>query len=153
MPLAITACGKKIFEAFYDDNPLKTLFHGHSYTANPIACAAALASLDLLQKDECITNIEFISQRLKEFVNRHLNNPFLMNARSLGTILAFELASEKKEYLSQRRTEVMKFAMGNGVYLRPLGNTVYIMPPYSITPVQLEKVMEVLEKVTEKINN
>ena len=153
MPLAITACGKKIFEAFYDDNPLKTLFHGHSYTANPIACAAALASLDLLQKDECITNIEFISQRLKEFVNRHLNNPFLMNARSLGTILAFELASEKKEYLSQLRTEVMKFAMENGVYLRPLGNTVYIMPPYSITPVQLEKVMEVLEKVTERINN
>ena len=72
MPLAITACGKKIFEAFYDDNPLKTLFHGHSYTANPIACAAALASLDLLQKDECITNIEFISQRLKEFVNQFL---------------------------------------------------------------------------------
>jgi adenosylmethionine-8-amino-7-oxononanoate aminotransferase len=153
MPLAITACGKKIFDAFYDDNPLKTLFHGHSYTANPIACAAALASLDLLQKEECMANIEFISQRLQAFAQQYLHNDRVRNARHLGTILAFELAADRKEYLSQVKTGVMKLSMKNGVYLRPLGNTVYIMPPYCITPIQLEKVMGVLEEIIEVMNN
>lgn len=147
LPLAITACTEKIFNAFLGEDLHKTFFHGHSYTANPIACAAALASLDLLQEEECIANIEYITERLKQFVSVHSQAGHILEPRSLGTILAFELKESKKEYLSSLKLEVMKLAMEQGVFLRPLGNTVYIMPPYCITPVQLEKVVVVLEKI------
>jgi adenosylmethionine---8-amino-7-oxononanoate aminotransferase len=150
LPLAITACTQRIFDAFISDDLYQTFFHGHSYTANPIACAAALASLDLLQKEECIKNIQYIAERNIELVNE-LKTANLkektINPRSLGTILAFEFQSADKNYLNKVKEETMQFALLQGVLLRPLGNTMYLMPPYCITAEELDKVYTFLREI------
>ncbi|MES1218086.1 MAG: adenosylmethionine--8-amino-7-oxononanoate transaminase, partial [Bacteroidota bacterium] len=151
LPLAITACTAEIFNAFLSDDLYKTFFHGHSYTANPIACAAALASLDLLQKEECIENINYIEEGNRQFVQQLQQNKKVIQPRSLGTILAFEFQSTEKEYLNKVKEETMQLAFEKGVLIRPLGNTVYIMPPYCITPVQLQKVYSIIEMIIDKI--
>jgi adenosylmethionine---8-amino-7-oxononanoate aminotransferase len=151
LPLAITACNQKVFDAFLSDDLHQTFFHGHSYTANPIACAAALASLDLLQKEECIENIKYISENNRQFVIQLKKNNKVMNPRSLGTILAFEFHSIEKQYLNKVKEETIQLALEEGVLLRPLGNTVYIMPPYCITPIQLQKVYSTLQYIIDKI--
>ncbi|HEX7906392.1 MAG TPA: aminotransferase class III-fold pyridoxal phosphate-dependent enzyme, partial [Chitinophagaceae bacterium] len=147
LALAITACSQKIFDAFLSDDLHKTFFHGHSYTANPIACAAALASLDLLQKEECLNNIEYIAESNARFVKEISAHATIRNARSLGTILAFEFDSGKNDYLSTIKDKIIQLSLQEGVFLRPLGNTVYIMPPYCISPVQLEKVYATIRKI------
>jgi adenosylmethionine-8-amino-7-oxononanoate aminotransferase len=147
LPLAITACTEKIYAAFLSDDLYQTFFHGHSYTANPIACAAALASLDLLQKEECNENIQYISESNRQFVEQLKGNKKVIQPRSLGTILAFEFHSTEKGYLNKVREETMQLALQNGVLIRPLGNTIYLMPPYCITPIQLQKVYSTLELI------
>jgi adenosylmethionine-8-amino-7-oxononanoate aminotransferase len=147
MPLAITACTEDIFNAFLSNDAMKTLFHGHSYTGNPLACAAALASLDLLLDDSCKQSINKISDANNSFVKKLLSDPRAIRPRSLGTILAFELASPENEYLSTLKTRIIKMALDAGILLRPLGNTVYIMPPYCITEGELERVYRVLVEI------
>jgi adenosylmethionine---8-amino-7-oxononanoate aminotransferase len=149
LPLGATACNEKIYEAFYEEDRLKTFFHGHSFTANPIACTAALASLDLLQKEECYWQTKMISASHSEFLNGRLNEVSgkIKNRRRLGTILAFEVETGKDGYLNNISREITDMALKKGVYLRPLGNTVYIMPPYCISQQQLAKVYEVLLEI------
>jgi adenosylmethionine---8-amino-7-oxononanoate aminotransferase len=151
LPLAITACTQNIFDAFLQDDLYKTFFHGHSYTANPIACAAALASLDLLQQESCIDSIENIAAANLQLVQEISHRPKVMNARSLGTILAFEFHSDQKEYLNKVKEETMQLALQQHVFLRPLGNTVYIMPPYCITAAQLQQVYNTLRLIIDHI--
>ena len=150
LPLAITACTENIYDAFLSYDLRKTFFHGHSYTANPLGCAAALASLDLLQKEECRQNIEYISERHKQFIEKINKSSFknkIKNPRSLGTVFAFEFDSSDSNYLNKIREEIMKMALQKGVLLRPLGNTIYIMPPYCISQVQLEKIYASVESI------
>lgn len=151
LPLAITACTQNIFDAFLQDDLYKTFFHGHSYTANPIACAAALASLDLLQQESCMDSIESITVSNRQFVQQISHHNKVMNARSLGTILAFEFHSDQKEYLNKVKEETMQLALQQHVFLRPLGNTVYIMPPYCITAEQLQQVYNTLLLIIDHI--
>jgi adenosylmethionine---8-amino-7-oxononanoate aminotransferase len=149
MPLGVTACSEKIYEAFYEEDKLKTFFHGHSFTANPIACTAANASLDLLQKEECYWQTKMISASHSEFLNGQLGavNSKIKNRRRLGTILAFEIETGNDGYLNNISREITAMALKKGVYLRPLGNTVYIMPPYCISQQQLAKLYEVLIEI------
>jgi adenosylmethionine-8-amino-7-oxononanoate aminotransferase len=149
LPLSITACTQGIFDAFLSDDPAQTFFHGHSYTANPLACAAGIASLDLLQQQECLDNIEYISMANQRFVEELKRNGKVLDPRSLGTIMAFEFNSGKHDYHDKVKESTMQLALKEGVFLRPLGNTIYIMPPYCITPVQLEKVYATLRKIIE----
>lgn len=145
MPLSITACSAKVYEAFVQDELLKTFFHGHSYTANPIACAAALASLDLLLKPECMHQIGNINLQHRLFLNKlQQSNYPVRNLRVLGTIIAFEIDRGKDEYLNNISSTITKKAMAQSVYLRPLGNTLYLMPPYCITKEELGKVYSVI---------
>lgn len=147
MALGVTACSQRIFEAFLSDDRSKTFFHGHSFTANPIACSAALASLDLLQKEDCLRSIQNISFQNKKFISgleSSNEKRRIKNIRQLGTIAAFEIITGNDEYLNNISFSVTKQAMENGIYLRPLGNTVYIMPPYCISGEELEKVYDFL---------
>jgi len=148
MPLGVTACSARIYEAFVQDDKLKTFFHGHSFTANPLACSAAVASLELLQTEECIASISRIESFNKKLYSdlTQLNLP-IRNLRTLGTILAFELDEGRDEYLNQSGASVGKAAMQQGVYIRPLGNTVYIMPSYAFTDADLNQVKEVFKKL------
>lgn len=149
LPLAITACSEKIYNAFLSDDSHKTFFHGHSYTANPLACAAALASLDLLQKENCQENIQYISQQHQQFVEKLLAKSCgqTSNPRCLGAILAFEIDTPDNNYLSQIKEKITGTSLQRGILLRPLGNTVYIMPPYCISPVQLQKIYAAIDEI------
>jgi adenosylmethionine---8-amino-7-oxononanoate aminotransferase len=151
MALGVTACGEKIARAFYSYDKLKTFFHGHSFTANPLACTAALASLELLEKKECLINIEKITAYHNLFTKTLSSYSKIKNIRVRGTILAFEIESGKDEYLNEISGKVTSFMLKQGIYLRPLGNTVYIMPPYCITPGELDIVYKAILKFLDEL--
>jgi adenosylmethionine---8-amino-7-oxononanoate aminotransferase len=144
MALGVTAATEQIFEAFLSDDRRKTLFHGHSFTANPLACTAALASLDLTLETDCMTRIQRISERHTTFLDTLRPFPIVRNARSLGTVLAFELNIGKDEYVNNTGPAITREALSAGIYLRPLGNTVYLMPPYCITEKEMDQVYDFL---------
>ncbi|HEX4849645.1 MAG TPA: aminotransferase class III-fold pyridoxal phosphate-dependent enzyme, partial [Puia sp.] len=149
MAMGLTACSEKIFDAFLSDDRTKTFFHGHSFTANPIACSAALASLDLLEKPDCLQRISRLALNHARFINESNWNQYewVEDVRQLGTVLAFEIKDIDPGYMSQLSRIVTMDAMRNGIYLRPLGNTVYIMPPYCIEDDQLERVYKYLSSL------
>ena len=150
MALGVTACTEKIYHAFVNDDKLKTFFHGHSFTANPLACITALASLDLWQQNNCLETIQWLTQQNQQFaakLSTQFTQHIIKNIRVLGTILAFEIVGGKDEYLNNISTIITQKAMAAGVYIRPLGNTVYIMPPYCITKPELEKVYAVVAAI------
>ena len=147
MPLGVTACVQKIYDAFVTDDKLKTFFHGHSFTANPLACTAALASLELLQKETCLQKIEWLTQQNKLFAEELKHKAGIKNIRTLGTIIAFEIDKGKDEYLNTISNDITSACLQQGIYLRPLGNTVYIMPPYCITQNEYERVCEVIKSL------
>lgn len=140
MALGVTACTERIYNAYLSDDKTKTFFHGHSFTANPLACTASLASLDLLLKEECLQNITTISNSHRQFIATLSSYAVVKNPRSIGTILAFEWDEGGDSYLNTISKRITEFMLARGIYLRPLGNTVYIMPPYCITKEELEKV-------------
>lgn len=148
MALGATLCTQEIYDAFLSDDRSKTFFHGHSYTANPIACAAANASLDLLLTDECLNNIQRISKQHAAFAERLRNISSIKNIRQCGTIIAFEVETSGAEgYLNNISGVIHQRALQRGVLIRPLGNTVYIMPPYCISDEELEKVYSCVTNV------
>ncbi|MFC4232463.1 adenosylmethionine--8-amino-7-oxononanoate transaminase [Parasediminibacterium paludis] len=154
MALGVTACTDAIYQAFVNDDKLKTFFHGHSFTANPLACTTALASLELLAQNNCLQTVEWITEQNQLFAAKlttHDVQRTIKNIRVLGTILAFEIANGKDEYLNNIATIVTQKAMAQGVYIRPLGNTVYIMPPYCISADELQKVYDVVENIVVEI--
>ena len=151
MALGVTACNNRIYEAYVNDDKYKTFFHGHSFTANPLACTAALASLDLLEKESCLKQIEWITASNIQFSDQLKINTNIKDVRVLGTILAFEITQGKDEYLNNISSTITIMALEKGVYIRPLGNTVYIMPPYCITQEELQKVYSVIEYVLEQL--
>lgn len=143
MALGVTACHNRVYEAFVDDDTYKTFFHGHSFTANPLACTAALASLDLFEQNNCLEKTQWITALHKKFLEKLQSSHLpVKGCRISGTILAFEIRQGKDEYLNSISQEFTEQAMDLGVYLRPLGNTVYIMPPYCITGEELQQVYD-----------
>lgn len=150
IPMAITTFTQDIFEAFYDEDINKALFHGHTFTANPTGCAAALASLELLQTQKMQDNIARVNKRHLEFQKHIESHPKVTTTRVLGVIFALEIQTESAaSYYGTLRNKLYDFFIENGVILRPVGNIVYILPPYVITDEQLQKVYEVVEKALE----
>lgn len=138
MALGVTTCTQAIYDAFLSDDKHKTLFHGHSFTANPLACAAALASMDLLLLVETQLNIQRIAEHHAKFVERLTNQANVSTIRQRGTLLAFDLnAGEQTSYFNSIRDVAYTFLLERGVLMRPLGNTLYLMPPYCTTDEQL----------------
>jgi adenosylmethionine-8-amino-7-oxononanoate aminotransferase len=150
IPMAITTFTQEIFDGFYDDDTNKALFHGHTFTANPTGCAAALASIQLLQTDEMQLNIQQIHQSHLMFESVIKNHPKVKTTRVLGVIFALEVTTENQEsYYGTLRNKLYDFFIENGIILRPVGNIVYILPPYVISQNQLEKVYQTIEKALE----
>lgn len=148
MALGATACTQRIYDAFVSDDKMKTLFHGHSFTGNALACTAALASYDLLMKKSCKRNVEDIVAAHKKFAKRMKafeSKGMIKNLRQTGTIIAFEICTSQQDNYNNKIGDIFTpFCMKRGVYLRSMGNTVYIMPPYCITKKQLKKVYDTL---------
>ena len=152
IPMAITTFTQEIFDGFYDDDTNKALFHGHTFTANPTGCAAALASIQLLQSDAMQRNIERIHQSHLEFQTKIHNHPKVKTTRVLGVIFALEIKTESQEsYYGTLRNQLYNFFIENGIILRPVGNIVYILPPYIITENQLQKVYYTIEKALDVV--
>ncbi|WP_069657781.1 adenosylmethionine--8-amino-7-oxononanoate transaminase [Arcticibacter eurypsychrophilus] len=147
MALGVTSATQEIFDAFLSDDKLKTLFHGHSFTANPIACAAALASLDLTLSKETQDNIQRICARHAAFALHIQNNPKLKAVRQTGTIIAFEWETgDDTSYFSSLRDNLYQFFLKEGIILRPLGNIIYILPPYCISDAELDYIYAKIEQ-------
>ena len=153
MALGVTACTQNVYDAFVSDDKTKTFFHGHSFTANPLACTASLASLSLLRRHKCRRRIGEIVNEQKYFFRKmesYEGKNIIKNLRHFGTILAFEVnTNEEDGYLHNIGTEFTKFCLQKGVYLRAMGNTIYVMPPYCITKKELKKVYSVIENFLE----
>ena len=150
MPLGVTTCTADIVEAFRSENVLKTFFHGHSYTANPLACAVAGASLDLLLAPECQADISRIAARHEQFAQTIRHNPRVREVRHLGTILAIEIETGGAgSYVDEIRNDLYRFFLNKNLLLRPLGNVIYIMPPYVITDLELENIYNAITELLE----
>jgi adenosylmethionine-8-amino-7-oxononanoate aminotransferase len=150
IPMAITTFTQEIFDGFYGDDTSKALFHGHTFTANPTGCAAALASISILQTEAIQNNIQEVNQSHLQFEQHIKKHTKVVTTRVLGVILALEIKSDVKEsYYGTMRNTLYNFFIENGVILRPVGNVVYILPPYVITKEQLEKVYQVIENALE----
>jgi adenosylmethionine---8-amino-7-oxononanoate aminotransferase len=130
LPLGVTATTAAVYDAFLSDDRAKTFFHGHSYTANPLACAVALASLDLFREEEVLERVGKLERQLRDGFERLRA---LGDVRAIGGVGAIELISDKPGYLDQIGPRLAAAFLERGLLLRPLGNVVYFMPPYCIT--------------------
>jgi adenosylmethionine-8-amino-7-oxononanoate aminotransferase len=148
IPMAITSCTQEVYDAFYSDEISKGLFHGHTYTANPLACAAALAGLELLRSPEMQDNITRIIRSHQQFDTVVRKHPKVARTRQTGIIYALDLNMGMERY-GHTRDKLMRHFMDNGVFLRPLGNTIYISAPYTISDKQLQKVYRTVESALE----
>lgn len=144
VPMGLTSCTQAVYQAFYSDDKAKGFFHAHTYTANPLACAAALAGLTLLQTDEIQQNLHHIIQWHQDFDQQIKNHPKVAETRQLGVIYALDVNVNMERYGSLRDT-LYNHCLAQGVFLRPLGNTLYIVPPFVITKTQLDTLYAVLQ--------
>lgn len=150
LPMAITSCTQKIYDAFYSDEIAKGFFHGHTYTANPLACTAALAALELLQTEETQNNIQRIIRSHQEFNEVVKNHPKIAKTRQCGIIYAMDMSIKMDRY-GDLRDRLFNHFMKHGVFLRPLGNTIYILPPYITTDAQLQKIYRAVTAALDSI--
>ena len=134
LPLGLTVASQDIYDAFLDSELTKAFLHGHSFTANPIACAAASASLDIFESKECQENIDSILSWHEELAGALQAHPRVSTVRQTGTILAFEIdTGDDSSYFSDVRTRAYNFFIDRELLLRPLGNVVFINPPFCLT--------------------
>jgi adenosylmethionine-8-amino-7-oxononanoate aminotransferase len=153
MALGATSCSEFIYEAFLSDDKMKTFFHGHSYTANATACSAALASMDLFDKPEAFENVERITKEHKQFAETIRSHKSLIEVRQEGTILAFEVKTkEKTHYLNSLAEYISEFFIERGIILRPLGNVIYILPPYCISNDDLHYIYKTVNEFLDDVN-
>ena len=144
VPMAITSCSDKIYEAFLSSEMQKGFFHGHTYSANPTSCTAAKASIELLMSEEIQNSIDRITTAHKSFLENINEHPKVKSTRQQGIIAAIDLNIETQRY-GDLRYKLFDFYMEKGVYLRPLGNTVYILAPFIISNDQLAKIYKAIE--------
>lgn len=153
LPLAVTLCTDEIYQAFYAPDRRKMFFHSSSYTANPMACAAALANLGIWQNEPILERIQTLAQRHEKHLARFRNRDNVTNIRQTGTIAALDITANDSGYFSDIAPKLYDFYMERGVLLRPLGNTVYILPPYCITGEELNTVYDAIEDSLEFLRN
>lgn len=143
--MAITSCSIDIYAAFLSEDITKGFFHGHTYSANPLACTAALAGIELLTSEDIQKNIQSIMASHREFGAQIQAHPKVKSIRQTGTIFALDLDLTMERY-GNLRDRLFKFFMDRGVFLRPLGNTIYILAPYTISEDELNQVYSAIKQ-------
>jgi adenosylmethionine-8-amino-7-oxononanoate aminotransferase len=138
LPMAATVANDNVYEAFLGESFDKALPHGHSFTANPLACAVALASLDLFEQEATLERIARIEARHRAMLPELRVREDVVRPRVLGTVLAFDLKGEAG-YQSARSQSLKSWFLAKGLNIRPLGSTVYLLPPYCITDAELTR--------------
>ncbi len=147
LPMAATACREEIFAAFLSEDRRRTFFHGHSFTANPLGCAAALASLEVFEQEAVWERIAAIAAAHRRHLQALRSHPRVADVRQAGTVAAIELRDRDgaPDYLAEIGPRLTRFYLERGVLLRPLGNVVYVLPPYAIEPRDLEFVWQTIQ--------
>ncbi|BBD99128.1 adenosylmethionine--8-amino-7-oxononanoate transaminase [Sphingobium amiense] len=149
LPLAATLASAPIFEAHRSTDRARLFYHSSSYTANAIACAAAAANLAIWREDDVLARIAGLSDAIAERMARLSGHPAFANPRQLGAIAAIDLRTDDAGYLSDLAPRLRAWFMERGLLLRPLGNTIYIMPPYCIGATQLDAIFAALHDAGE----
>ena len=144
-PLSITSCSQAVFDCFLSQEVHKGFFHAHTYSAHPLGCAAATAGIDLLLSPQIQEHIKRIHTRHSAFAKAITKHPKAKNVRIKGVILAFELDVPMQRY-GELRQKLYDFFMDRGICLRPLGNTIYVLPPYIISEDELNTIYKVIEE-------
>jgi adenosylmethionine-8-amino-7-oxononanoate aminotransferase len=149
LPMGVTMASARLFEGFLGSDPRLTLFHGHSFTANPLGCAAAVASLDLLEsRAERYRGFE---DRHRPWLERLARHPRVQQPRLLGTIAAVDLVVEHPGYFNPAGKQVQRLCLERGVFLRPLGNVIYLLPPLGLDDRQLQQCYEAIEAALDQL--
>ena len=151
MTMGVTFCTDRVESAFRSENRMHTFYHGHSYTGNALACAAGIANLKIFDEEPVFDRIATIarihSERLALLREMHQ----VGDTRQIGTMAALELRVDDPGYLSPLRPRLYNFFLERGVLLRPLGNVVYVLPPYVIEPDELHRVHDVIVEAIETL--
>lgn len=140
LPLAVTLCRSDIFDAHYSKDRSRTFFHSSSYTANPVACAAARANLELWQNQQTRQRVASVAAMQEEAIAPFSTDPRFVNVRQTGTITALDLKTADTGYLAGVGPKLQAFFKDRNLLLRSLGNTIYVMPPYCITAADLDDI-------------
>ncbi|WP_271078435.1 adenosylmethionine--8-amino-7-oxononanoate transaminase [Aurantiacibacter sp. MUD61] len=147
MPLAVTMATAPIYDAHYSTDRAKMFFHSSSFTANPIACAAANANLAIWREEPVLDRIANLAQRESEGFARLAESHSVSNIRQCGSVIAMDVDAGESGYLADVGLTMREGLFRREILLRPLGNTLYLMPPYCITDAQLERVFTAIDEV------
>ena len=147
LPLAVTLCRADIFEAHYSTDRSRTFFHSSSYTANPVACAAAVANLEIWQREPVTARIDRIAATHKRRLDRFRDDRRFANVRQIGTIAALDIVTSDPGYLANIGPRLYRDFLARDVLIRPLGNTIYLMPPYCSSDRELDAVYDAIDGV------
>jgi adenosylmethionine---8-amino-7-oxononanoate aminotransferase len=151
LPMGVTLCSDRVEMAFRSENRLHTFYHGHSYTGNALACAAANASLQIFDGEPVFERIAGIAEINSERLAQIKKFPQVGEVRQIGTIGVIELRADDAGYLSAMRPKLYQFFLERGILLRPLGNVVYVLPPYVIAPGELHHVYDVIVEAVQTL--
>jgi adenosylmethionine---8-amino-7-oxononanoate aminotransferase len=151
LPLAVTLCRADIFDAHYSTDRARTFFHSSSYTANPIACAAALANLEIWQSEPVLARIAAVSQAQRNGLDRLHDDPRFTNLRQIGAIAAFDVRTRDPGYLANIGPRLYDAFLARGLLIRPLGNTIYLMPPYCTTASEIDLIFDAAQEIVDRL--
>ena len=151
LPLAATLCTPRIFEAHLSSDRTKTFFHSSSYTANPVACAAAVANLEVWAREPAVDRVAVLAAGQAQRLAAFADDGRFKNVRWLGTIAALDLDVRDAGYLADMGPRLYQFFLERGVLLRPLGNTIYVMPPYCIADIELDLVYDAIRAAADAL--
>ena len=140
LPLGLTLINEKVVSAFDSEDIKKTFYHGHSYTANPLTCAIAVKSLEIFRRDKTQNEIVLINDAHLEFQKEIKGNKKLERVDVLGTVLAIEIKQQDTSYFNNLKFKIYNYFLERNILLRPLGNVIYIFPPYIIEKEELTSI-------------
>lgn len=152
LPLGLTLINEKVVKAFDSEDIKKTFYHGHSYTANPLTCAIAVKSLEIFLRDKTQNQIEMINQSHLSFQKTLIGNERLERVEVLGTVIALEIKQKNTSYFNDLKFKIYNYFLERGILLRPLGNVIYIFPPYIITNEELDKIYKAIHSFIDEID-
>jgi len=151
LPMSVTVCRDALFDAFLGEDFSKALAHGHSFTANPLGCAAALASLQILLDGQTQARIKTIETYHRGRLKKLADRPQFLHSRVTGTIAALDVAGEEAGYTAAIGVKLRDFFIERGLLIRPLGNVIYLLPPYCVTDDQLGQAYDAILCAAEEI--
>lgn len=150
LPLAVTLATENIYQAFYSDDSERAFFHSHSYTGNPLACATGIASLELLEQNP--QAFQDMERQHRHYIEKWLiGHPKVEHIRTCGTIAAMEVKTMCESYLNATGSVLRSRFLAEGFLLRPLGNTIYLMPPYCVTNSELESIYQAIRRILDNL--